>query len=190
MVTNQTTVLTIRSLHFVGSSDISLASVVTQTASHLLARALELVGSACQSCTYFQFVLTLAVSGWLHLQSSEPLFSQLIAMSGSPLIQPRPLAMLEKSFSLLVTALGAQHLSSDGQVKSLLAAPQQQLASIRVPVGPLVDGDLVRVKTRFSDLIQKSDFENLFPAIRHCKRLVMGDCQMDVSMICMNASVC
>ncbi|KAK5061076.1 hypothetical protein LTR84_007617 [Exophiala bonariae] len=120
-----------------------------------------------------------AVAGWLHLQSSESLFSQMVSMSGSSFIQPRPMVMLEKSFSLAAAAFGAEDVSPDAKLQKLLEAPQSDLAAQVLPVGPLFDGDLIRKITRFNELLEPHDFEDSFPAMLHCKKLVMGDCQMD-----------
>lgn len=89
--------------------------------------------------------------------------------------------MLERSFALAAAALGAGDASPDDKLQRLLEAPQSDFAAKAVPVGPLFDGDLVRKTTKFSQLVENPDFEESFPAVRHCKRLVMGDCLMDVS---------
>lgn len=91
--------------------------------------------------------------------------------------------MLEKSFSMLAVAIGAGKLSRDEQLMMLLQVDQEEFAAKPVPVGPIFDGDLIRTNTTFKDLTEKQDLESMFPAIRHCKRLVMGDCQMDVSFV-------
>ncbi len=129
--------------------------------------------------------LTRIVSGWFHLQSAEPLFNQLVALSGSSFLQPRPLALLEKGFELATAELGATDLSPDDQVKRFLEVPKDEFATKlgrKIPVGPFMDGDLVRTPPTFADLLDKGhELAESFPALRHCRRVIMGDCQMDVS---------
>lgn len=89
--------------------------------------------------------------------------------------------MLERSFSLAAASLGAGEGSPDAKLQRLLETPQDDFAAKAVPVGPLFDGDIIREMTKFSQLVENRDIEASFPAMQHCKRLVMGDCQMDVS---------
>jgi hypothetical protein len=48
-------------------------------------------------------------------------------------------------------------------------------------LGPVVDGNLVPAPTTHADLADQRKSLKLFPGMRHCKRILMGDCQMDVS---------
>lgn len=129
--------------------------------------------------------LILKVSGWYHLQSPEPLFQQLIAMSGSSFVRPRPLALLEQGFRLAAAELGAKDLPPDEQVKRLRETPKDEFTAKlgrKIPVGPFVDDELVRAPLTYKELSNNGyDLAESFPALRHCKKVMMGDCQMDVS---------
>ncbi|KAJ9632940.1 hypothetical protein H2204_007508 [Knufia peltigerae] len=124
-----------------------------------------------------------AVSGWFHLQSPEPLFHQIVAMSGSSFLRPRPLALLEKGFARAAAELGAKDASPEDQVKRLVEAPKEDIIvklGRKIPVGPFLDGDLVRTTSSFKDLVdQNHELSKPYPALQHCKRVIMGDCQMD-----------
>lgn len=53
----------------------------------------------------------------------------------------------------------------------------------QIQLGPMVDGDMIHETTTFQALAERSDFERLFPGAGCCKRVLVGDCQMDVSHI-------
>ncbi|CAM1509548.1 Fc.00g032870.m01.CDS01 [Cosmosporella sp. VM-42] len=124
-----------------------------------------------------------AISGWFHMQSPEPLFNQLVAMSGSSFLRPRPLALLERGFQLAAAELGAKDLPPDEQVKRLLETPAHEFQAKlgrKIQVGPFMDGELVRTPSTFKELAEENnELADSFPALRHCKRVIMGDCQMD-----------
>ncbi|KAF9894102.1 hypothetical protein FE257_009075 [Aspergillus nanangensis] len=129
----------------------------------------ESAGGACEA------------SGCFHLHSSEPLFHQLIAMSGTSLLRPRSPELLEKSFGRVVEALGLQHHSPEEQVQRLSRVSMDELrekAGRQIPLGPMIDGDIIPRATTYPDLGDQEASE-LFPGIHHCKRILMGDCQSD-----------
>ncbi len=80
---------------------------------------------------------------------------------------------------------GGKDLLHEEQVKTLLEAPNDEFQARlgrKIPVGPFADGDLVRAPSTFQDLVNKEhELADSYPALRHSKRVIMGDCQMDVS---------
>jgi hypothetical protein len=106
-------------------------------------------------------------------------------MSGSSFLRPRPLALLERGFELAAAELGAKDCAPGDQVTRLLVAPKDEFViklGRKIPVGPFADDDLVRTPSTFSDILSKEhDLTHSFPSLKHCKRVIMGDCQMDVS---------
>ncbi|KAL2783217.1 Alpha/Beta hydrolase protein [Aspergillus keveii] len=121
-------------------------------------------------------------SGCFHLHSAKPLFQQLISMSGTSLLPARSPELLEKSFDRITQIFGMQDLPPTEQVKRLLAMPMHDLRSKvgrQIPVGPMVDGDLIPGITKFSTLANDAEVKMLFPGIEHCKRILVGDCAMD-----------
>lgn len=86
--------------------------------------------------------------GFFHLQSDEPLFCQLVALGGSPLVQPLPLQVAEIAYGIVTSVLGLDKLSPAEQVEALLAIPAEELsaklAGVPFPVAAVVDGDIVK----------------------------------------------
>lgn len=104
-------------------------------------------------------------------------------MSGTSLLRPRPPQLLEKSFQQVVEGLGVQSASPEEQIRTLLEISLDQLrdhAGPLIPLGPMVDGDIIPRATTYQEL-SEGEPERLFPGIAHCKRIIMGDCQSDVS---------
>ncbi|KAJ9149933.1 Sterol esterase [Pleurostoma richardsiae] len=122
------------------------------------------------------------VSGCFHLQSAEPLFHQLVAMSGSSLQRLRRPEQAEKSYTSVIEAIGAKELPPREQLQRLLDTPKEDLLSKvgrRFPIGPLLDGDSIPETTTFDSLRDGEKFVKLFPGVHYCRRVMMGDCQMD-----------
>lgn len=125
-------------------------------------------------------------SGCFHLHSAEPLFHQLISMSGTSLLRARSPELIQRSFDRVTEIFGIQGLSPQEQVQQLLEVPISELRTKvgrQVPLGPMADGDLVHETTTYQGLANHSDFQRIFPGAVHCKRLLVGDCKMDVSHI-------
>ncbi|PLB35005.1 Alpha/Beta hydrolase protein [Aspergillus candidus] len=121
-------------------------------------------------------------SGCFHLHSNEPLFNQLIGMSGTSLLRARTPELLEKSFARIADIFGTQDLSPAEQVQRVLEVPMSELTAKvgrRIPLGPMVDGDFIPEITTFKTLADDAEVKRLFPGIQHCKRVIIGDCQMD-----------
>ncbi|KAJ5636954.1 Alpha/Beta hydrolase protein [Penicillium longicatenatum] len=121
-------------------------------------------------------------SGCFHLHSNELLFHQLIGMSGTSLLRARTPEMLEKSFARIADIFEIQDLSPAEQVQRILEVPMSELTAKvgrQIPLGPMVDGDFIPEITTFKTLADDAEVKRLFPGIQHCRRIIMGDCQMD-----------
>lgn len=105
-------------------------------------------------------------------------------MSGTSLLRARSPELIQKSFDRVTEIFGIKDLSPQEQVQKLLEVPINELQAKvgrQVPLGPLVDGDLIHEPTTYQGLASRSDFQRIFPGAAHCKRILVGDCQMDVS---------
>lgn len=122
-------------------------------------------------------------SGLYHFQSSEKLFDSLVVMS-APLLLFRPrLDGAERIFKRVGDILDSRGLSPKDQLNELLSMENGGFFTKfgrRIPVPPVVDGNIVRDIPTFKDLRDETKMKELYPAIRHCKRIIVGDCQMDV----------
>ncbi len=106
-------------------------------------------------------------------------------MSGTSLLRARSPEVLERSFARVTDIFGINDLTPQEQVQHLLKVPIDDLRARvgrQVPLGPMVDGDMIHETTTFQALAGRSDFERLFPGAGHCQRILVGDCQMDVSI--------
>lgn len=104
-------------------------------------------------------------------------------MSGTSLLRARSPELLERSFARVTDIFGINDLSGQEQVQHLLQLPIHELRAQlgrQLPLGPMVDGDMIHETTTFQALAGRSGFERLFPGAGHCKRILVGDCQMDV----------
>ena len=123
-------------------------------------------------------------SGCFHLQKREHLFDRMIAMGGSSFNRPRPYQRLQKTFDSLMAEWDFGDKTPREKVNRLLAAMEEgSVGSLgrKFGVGPVVDGDLVHDKTSFSTLATPSAVESLFPGVDHCKTIMIGACEADVS---------
>ena len=79
---------------------------------------------------------------------------------------------------------GTKNLCPHEQVQQLLQVSNSELRAKvgrQIPLGPMVDGDMIHETTTYQALAGRSDFRRIFPGAGHCKRIIVGDCQMDVS---------
>jgi len=107
-------------------------------------------------------------------------------MSGSSLVKAKPLAGAERTFKLAAGFLGAGGDTEETQVQTLLNASMQDIRDKigrKVPLGPVVDGDMIPQATTYSALADEAKALKLFPGIKRCKRVFFGDCQMDVRIL-------
>lgn len=106
-------------------------------------------------------------------------------MSGSSQQRLRRVEQADTAYTSVLEALDAMELPPKQQIDVLLETPINDfLAKVgrRFPIGPLIDGDSIPVGTTFRSLRDKDEVVKLFPGLRHCKRVIIGDCQMDVSL--------
>ncbi|BEJ06734.1 hypothetical protein CcaverHIS641_0400030 [Cutaneotrichosporon cavernicola] len=129
-----------------------------------------------------------AASGTFLMHSEEPLFSQFIGMSGSSLVKAKPMALAERSFAaaleLLATDGAPVPSGGKAQVQRYLDASMEDIREKigrKVPMAPLIDGDLIPRATTYAALADKREALKLFPGMKWCKRVLVGDCQMDGS---------
>lgn len=120
-----------------------------------------------------------------HLQSPEPLFSQLLAMSGSTLVlPPLPPPVSELAYGLSIKALGLGNLSEAEQIRSVSHGPGEALwAKITpdIPILPVIDGRIVKPGPTFAALSDvPSKVRQLLPGSDWCSRIMIGDCGFDV----------
>lgn len=107
-------------------------------------------------------------------------------MSGTTLLRPRRTERVHGAFKSLVSDLGLGDLQPEVQVQKIVeTAKDPAIAHLgrKFGLGPVVDGDLVPCPTTHAELAKHSKAAQLFPGMRHCRRILMGDCQMDVSML-------
>lgn len=118
----------------------------------------------------------------MHLESGEPLFQQLIAMGGTSLIKPIPLEVADGAFQMVMARLGVDDLSPDDQIKALLKVPVEDLAIkfVGIPTMPVLDSDIIPAMTSYTALFDPSSASELFPGMKWCRRILVGDCQFDV----------
>lgn len=105
-------------------------------------------------------------------------------MGGTSLLRPQRAELLETSFGRVAEVLGAKQLSPEEQVQKLLTVPMSEIrekVGRQIPIGPMLDGDMIPVQTTFEGLADSKEVRRVFPGIAHCKRILIGDCQMDVS---------
>ncbi|KAK4199004.1 putative carboxylesterase [Triangularia verruculosa] len=123
-----------------------------------------------------------AASGTFHLHSKEPLFSQLISMSGSSLVKAKQPELAERSFKTALQLLNVSETEETAQIQCLLEVPMEDIrekVGRKVPMAPIVDGDLVPRTTSYALMADTAQTTELFPGMKWCKRIMFGDCQMD-----------
>lgn len=108
-------------------------------------------------------------------------------MSGSSLVKAKPLEAAERSFKTAVQLLSIEDegvpLSDADQVSKLVNASMEDIREKigrKFPLGPLVDGEMVPRTTTYAQLADATTTAALFPGRQWCKRVMTGDCQMDV----------
>ncbi|KAL9115665.1 MAG: hypothetical protein Q9227_000033 [Pyrenula ochraceoflavens] len=121
-----------------------------------------------------------AASVTFHLQSREALFKNAVVMGGtSLLLEPVPQATAENTYRAVVDLLGFQSLPKEQACEQLMTVPFTEfLTKIppNVPIGPLVDDDLIPSTITFEGLERKT---LSFPGIDWCEALWIGDSSLD-----------
>ncbi|KAL1889728.1 hypothetical protein Sste5346_008714 [Sporothrix stenoceras] len=128
-----------------------------------------------------------AVAAMLHLQSKEPLFDQLILLSGSSLLLPPVAAEVsEAAYSRAVHALDLEGLPSLDRIKALVDGPETLLyekITPDIPLLPVIDSDLVHSRPTFETFSQgPGTIKPSLPGATWCRRLFIGDCAFDASI--------
>lgn len=106
-------------------------------------------------------------------------------MSGSSQQRLKPLEASAASYQSVAKALGVADLPTKEKLQRIIETPIEPfMASVgrKFPLGPLVDGETIPTVTTYKALGNSEEFLTLFPGLKHCNRLMMGDCQMDVSI--------
>lgn len=106
-------------------------------------------------------------------------------MSGTSLLRPRRNEVVEALFPVVTEALGVQDATDQEKLQALLETPPGEFAKKigRIfGLGPVVDGSIIPQVTLFDSSRNEEQFAELYPGIRQCRRLFIGDCQMDVSL--------
>jgi carboxylesterase type B len=126
-------------------------------------------------------------SGFVHLQSEEPLFQRIAAWGGSGLMQPLPLGVAEIGYGMVVKTLGLDSLPPAEQVKELLRIPQDEFEAkvrdVHAPYMAWADGDVVPSVPTFSAIADPEGLKKVYPGVQWCPKMWMGSCSMDVSRI-------
>ena len=125
------------------------------------------------------------MAAFLHVHQSEPLFEQMIALSGTALQKARPLHLLEKFYGMTISSLGLSDVPQAEQVQKLLTVPVEDFTTKldrRIAVAPVVDGCKIPEAASFDLITDQVSFKGAFPGVGYCKRLMIGDCEMDVSL--------
>ena len=90
----------------------------------------------------------------------------------------------EFAFAEIIKALALDSLSPAEQVQALLDMPAEELhtkvSDVHVPLNGVLDNDIIRSIPTFQSISETQSIEHVFPGIDWCKRIFMGDCQMDV----------
>lgn len=108
----------------------------------------------------------------------------MIALSGTALQRARPLQLLEKFYDEVIIALGLSDVPQAEQVQKLLTLPMEDFTtklSRSIAVAPVIDGKKVPEATGFDIINDRARFQRAFPGVEYCKRLMIGDCELDVS---------
>lgn len=114
----------------------------------------------------------------LQLEEEMPSFSQIVSLSGSPLMmRPLPSFVANGVYKEVMTILGFQHLPVAERILALSEMPAAELLQ-KLPPGlpflPVLDGCTIKKDTKFSDLASnKAELpENI--------NILIGSCDMDV----------
>jgi hypothetical protein len=103
-------------------------------------------------------------------------------MGGTPLLlKPLPPQAAESAYTAVVDKLGLGAMDPEERIKALKeTAPEVLLAATAaLPMLPVIDGELITVPATFS---QWSFKEKPLPGTKWCESIMIGDCEMDVSM--------
>ncbi|KAF7555081.1 hypothetical protein G7Z17_g2416 [Cylindrodendrum hubeiense] len=124
-----------------------------------------------------------SVSCTFHLESSKPLFQQLVSMSGTSLLmRPIPLQFADTMYKVVLERIqvdGSQ--SPTDQLKQLLLVPEELIMARVGPdvkLHPVIDGEVIQSELSCAQW-DSADVSSLVPGTNWCRRLLIGDCQSD-----------
>ncbi|CVK98715.1 related to carboxylesterase [Fusarium mangiferae] len=121
----------------------------------------------------------------LHLESSEPLFSRLISLAGTPLgLQPVPPEVADSTYQAVLKHLNINGSSAQERINALLLVPPQDLFQKippHLPLCPVVDGDVVKHFSTFK--FWSVEAKDKLPGAKWCQSIMIGDAQNDASVL-------
>ncbi|PGH04316.1 hypothetical protein AJ80_08539 [Polytolypa hystricis UAMH7299] len=122
----------------------------------------------------------------LHLLSQEPLFKQMVDMSGtSLLLKPMPLPVAKFAYSQVAKCFSVESLGAKERVQALLDAPMMGFPTKlppSIPLLPLLDGDIISANLTFAEWGEANTVKNKVPGVSWCRKVMIGDCQFDGCM--------
>ncbi|OIW26278.1 alpha/beta-hydrolase [Coniochaeta ligniaria NRRL 30616] len=147
-------------------------------------------GGDVKAMTYFGCSIG-AASGFVHLQSEEPLFQRIAAWGGSGLMQPLPLGVAEVGYNMVVKALGLESLAPAEQIKQLVKIPQDEFEAkcrdVHAPYMAWVDDDIVHTVPTYSGIADSAGLKKVFPGVNWCPTVWMGSCSLDGAIFLVTA---
>lgn len=110
----------------------------------------------------------------------------MIAMSGTSVGRARPVGIADVTFEAFIKSFGAACDTADEQLDILRNAQDDEITAhtrSNIATFPLMDGDIIPQITTYNSLSTAEEMQRTFPGIKKCERLLIGDCQMDVSLL-------
>ena len=104
----------------------------------------------------------------------------------SLLMKPLPPFVAEPTYQAVLSNLGIDaSLSPQDQLEKLLSTSSDDILSkigSDVPLLPVLDGDVITSSPNFKQFESPSELRGILPGARWCRRVMLGDCQHDVSL--------
>lgn len=123
------------------------------------------------------------VSILLHLAQTKPLFSQAVCMGGTPALIPRlPNEVAESTYASVLEKLGIADDAPEERIRRLIETGRQDWVAKLGPglaLSPVASRD--EKKAPFYQ-IGVPDQDTSPPGSDWCPRIMLGDCEMDVSL--------
>lgn len=107
-------------------------------------------------------------------------------MAGTAFSRPRRPEAVQKAYEALTKELGVAKASPQEQMQTLLREAETGSLgahSRKYNLGPTLDGDLVPEALVFRNQVEPEAALKTFPGLRYCRRILVGDCQFDVSLL-------
>lgn len=123
------------------------------------------------------------VSILLHLANNQPLFSQAVCMGGTPALIPRlPNEVAEGTYAAVLGKLGIADSTPEERIKRLIETSRQDWVTKLGPglaLSPVATQD--EKKAPFYQ-VGAPEEDTSPPGSEWCPRIMLGDCEMDVSL--------